>query len=335
MNSTRVVLVSLLAAGILGVVAAWGGSRPATADNGPHQMGDGSAAATDRCAGCHRAHTAKGKDFLFVQGAASVQAFCFTCHNGVGADTNVVDGVLMATRGDPGVVTPGVALKGGGFESAAIDTSANGVTEPIGALAVPEPATSVHSTGGTGLTAWGNGPIDGTPAGNPGFANFGLECTSCHDPHGNGNYRILRPLPADHGGAVDNNPAGVVIADPVAKVYDTDDYGVQAVQQRLPLTQWCSQCHTRYLANTGDPTATASGDTIFMYRHPTGQFGVYCASCHVAHGTNAKGDGTYTSVVELPGGTAWTADPALPGSQNSRLLKVDYRGVCLQCHAVE
>ena len=64
--------------------------------------------------------------------------------------------------------------------------------------------------------AWGNGAISGT-------ASYGtvmpLRCGSCHDPHGNGNYRILRPIPDESGAGT-----GVTIADASTKTYTTENY---------------------------------------------------------------------------------------------------------------
>jgi cytochrome c553 len=50
--------------------------------------------------------------------------------------------------------------------------------------------TSNHPVKGAKVTAWG----DRAPNSGAGDA-VTLECGSCHDPHGNGNYRILRPIP--------------------------------------------------------------------------------------------------------------------------------------------
>ena len=54
--------------------------------------------------------------------------------------------------------------------------------------------TSAHSVG-TVATVWGNGTFGSSV----GKAGVDLECSSCHDPHGNGNYRILKPVPSDSG----------------------------------------------------------------------------------------------------------------------------------------
>ena len=47
-------------------------------------------------------------------------------------------------------------------------------------------------------TLWGNGAVDASVSGNAGPTVF-LECTDCHNPHGNGQYRILNTVPAPTG----------------------------------------------------------------------------------------------------------------------------------------
>ena len=91
---------------------------------------------------------------------------------------------------------------------------------------------------------------------------------------------------------------------------------------------WCTTCHTRYLAPSGS-YKTNSGDAVFTYRH-TGDnvsgdaaSNRNCIQCHVAHGSNAQ---MPNSKVEWPSGTATSGD--------SRLLRVDDRGICVMCHNV-
>jgi cytochrome c551/c552 len=87
------------------------------------------------------------------------------------------------------------------------------------------------------------------------------------------------------------------------------------------INQWCSQCHSRYLAASG-AWNTDSGDAIFKYRH-TNTSNKPCTTCHVAHGSNADMSGVYSSSAEYPDGTT---------SPSSRLLKLDNRGTCVACH---
>jgi predicted CXXCH cytochrome family protein len=94
----------------------------------------------------------------------------------------------------------------------------------------------------------------------------------------------------------------------------------------LQINQWCAQCHSRYLAVTGTPFDTDSGDAIFTYRH-SNTSNKPCTTCHVAHGSNAAMTGTYSANYLYPDGIV---RPNRVG--DSRLLKVDNRGTCQMCH---
>jgi len=285
------------------------GAWTARADNGPH---GGYTAVTDACAGCHRAHTAAGTRLL----VDAVPALCLTCHGSAatGADTDVSDGVYLerdASAESPAEGAAGRGLRAGGFAFALMDTNLDG-------SAVSAPVTSGHTVNGAAGTAWGNGAVGSGPG-----AAFSLTCTNCHDPHGGGAYRILRPIPTASGAGT-----GVTVPDEALKTYSVADaagnymneaYGTQAAA----LTNWCTQCHTRYLAGNGSGH-TDSGDPIFSYRHNTQA--VSCVRCHVAHGTAASMNG-YAASVDWPDGTALPA-----GDARSSLLRLDNRGVCASCH---
>lgn len=99
---------------------------------------------------------------------------------------------------------PGVRLDGNGqlpanYASASVvsDAGRTILTKVVPVAAAGAPTTSAHSLGVAGSTAWGNGGLSATP--DAGRSSVTLECSSCHDPHGNGNYRILKPVPNDSG----------------------------------------------------------------------------------------------------------------------------------------
>jgi predicted CXXCH cytochrome family protein len=374
------------------------GAGAALADNGPHISTAGAAGTTfsvagagaNRCAGCHRAHTAKDS-YLLKQ---AQPALCYSCHSagGTGAGTDVANGKDDDT---------GAALRGGGFDFALIGSGA--ATKTLGPVTVPDPVTGVtprqtHSAtipaalvgqattskhqidGVTTGTMWGNGAVSANIA-DAGKAGVTLECGSCHDPHGNGNYRILKPIPNDAGpagasfvvtpavlakAAVLNDDgtvktaavpavpavmsaAGVVVPDSGTKSYTTSDYwkvgdgnntGGPIVAGKATdgfianVSQWCSTCHTRYLAPSGSyqtPQQNAAGvtDANFTYRHRSDSVGVEkpnCIQCHVSHGSNAQMTGYADGVAQPDGATAPPGD--------SRLLRVDNRGTCVMCHNV-
>lgn len=404
----RTKLIAILAALMVVTVGIfWGGGSTAKADNGPHKMGQ--AAATDACAGCHRAHSGKAAYIL----KASEESICETCHDGSQATTNVLNGVA----------TGGGALRAGGFENAAIQsddpavrygiecpagtpqtlfgvsgtcsgttgtgrfrvcapTAAGPFTDctawtatytgggesswvlHIGALTTPEAVTSSHLNlaGLTNLTGtmWGSGAKSTTAF--AGQAGVGLECTSCHDPHGNNQYRILRPNPAAQLGITGVGgtfPGGVTVPDACPSgssttcnsgnlhSYTTTNYMnatyvtwttggtaapytdgmAPATTTETGISAWCAQCHQRYLSR--GQYATDSGDPVFAFRHSTegsmGYNGRQCITCHVAHGTNSKATG-FVAAEPLPG------QPDSGTKENSALLKMDNRGMCEKCH---
>ena len=213
--------------GVLLLLAA----MPVSADGGPHVASANSGVSTlaaDGCAGCHRAHTAQG-EMLLADG--DPDELCVTCHGaaGTGATTDVKSGVQYAVgaanlRG----ATVAGSLRAGGFVTARLDSTdtqrisyprlfGSGVTtffsSNVKELAAGEPVTSAHiAFTGTSIVArgvaWGNGGLNSGPG--PAFANT---CTTCHNPHGNGYYRILVPQPSDGTGPLfEMPPVGVTDA---------------------------------------------------------------------------------------------------------------------------
>jgi len=319
------------------------------------------------------------------------------------AQTNVIDGNDGAT-----------GLRGGGFANArigsgaatkdmgALDTATGRIAtlnQTIPVLGVGVATTSKHLISGSAAgVAWGNGAdISGVGK------SLTLECGSCHDPHGNKNYRVLRPIPVDSGMVLQQIKAAVlykaaVVADPLAvppvkasaevlavpavmlpatgvnipdataKVYTTANYWLSGdsfvpVDATAALTgtakatdlaadgyinniaNWCTTCHTRYLADTGSyktplagtSTVTAVGqnplvnvDANYTYRHRSNANykggAANCITCHVSHGSNAA--------VAAPGGGDFNPGDTAVAVGDSRLLRVDNRGTCSMCHNV-
>ncbi len=302
---------------------------PALADGGPHVAANNSGVSTltaDGCAGCHRAHTAQGPLLL---AAPDEEALCLSCHGatGTGATTDVESGVQYAD-GTTAVRDTNVlgALRGGGFVTARIDaanpirvayTSGTSVRESakVPVLAAGQPVTSAHLALAAGVTAthkaWGNGAL-GTAGSGP---TVDLECATCHNPHGNGMYRILNPVPnptATSGTFAAVAAPGVSVTDAADPTNATRNYTV--IQLKTP-----------YLLLASDVVAGGYGPTAGDYLHrklpwngttgttndaPNGlpisfnaQMNAWCASCHTRYSTSTSADNNPSAITYASGGS--------------------------------
>jgi predicted CXXCH cytochrome family protein len=205
--------LALLVAG--GAVWLFLAAIPALADGGPHVAPANSGVSTltaDNCAGCHRAHTAQGAMLL---AEPDEEALCLSCHGaaGAGSAVDVENGIQYTVASRTGGTVLG-ALRAGGYINARIDSdsptrvtymrnaTATSQRTKVSVLPAGDPVTSAHidftaGVFGTGV-AWGNGPISATAV--PGQP-LELSCGSCHNPHGNNAYRILKPIPGGDGTA--------------------------------------------------------------------------------------------------------------------------------------
>ena len=278
----------------------------ASANGGPH---GGYTATTDACAGCHRAHTAAAPNLLQNTG----YQLCLDCHgaSGAGADTNVLNGIYTdrsaSTEGATETVDGGYLL-GGGFDSV------NGKT-----------ATSTHDYTGSANTAWG------FTADNRGTlitmgVGVTLDCSSCHDPHGNGQYRILK---------------ATVAVTQVDDTGTTKDYDTEEWPQNL--SNICVTCHAAYHDNTeaaanythnvdviwsangvvaANPETTTHGGLSLPLADTGASDWVTCNTCHFSHGTSATMEGFAANATFTGAAT----------NGGSALLRLDNRGVCEVCH---
>jgi hypothetical protein len=289
----------------------------AFANFGPH---GGYITDTDSCAGCHRAHTSfsnlrfdpkVGADLLaedekpyalLVGNAATMSEFCNACHGDAapGASTNVVSGrfdsgpsgaagqAVGASNGGVTVAyttssTFGAPLNGGGFSQ-----MLNYQDWESSATPVYQNISSAHSMEKVGVL-WG--------AGNAATTTMTLTCTSCHDPHGSSNYRLLKDTVNSHtvGGYTGDLPNGMVFSTETG--YPTADGGwlkrqaghnqmvgyspnytsgsaqIAAGTAGASLSTWCSACHEQYddsTSNYGYGSYEASGavGSASRHRHP-------------------------------------------------------------------
>jgi predicted CXXCH cytochrome family protein len=283
-------------------------AAPVLADGGPHviSINDGTSGITaDSCAGCHRAHTAQAPLLLTEE----EPALCLTCHGttGNGATTDVMNGIqysVGSTAPRGGVVLG--ALRAGGFEKARIGSgsasrlaylSFGAVRQVPGVpvLGVGANVTSAHldvnATTPAASTVWGNGALDSGAGG-----TTTMLCTGCHNPHGNGSYRILNPIPEAHDGTMTAAASPITVQDaPLPATGDARNYTV--LQKKG--TEGTDSTYLLYASQIGGYNATdgdymhrrvpwnATATGTYSYDAPNGKpttFSVelnrWCAQCH-------------------------------------------------------
>jgi predicted CXXCH cytochrome family protein len=225
----------------------------------------------------------------------------------------------------PSIPLPSVTANASGTTATMSSTiqATVGATSHVGVLAEGAAVTSTHLGAGT---VWGNGPQGQS---NVGATGVTLSCTNCHNPHGNGQYRILDTIPGEDW-ANDNGTNNTGIADWTASTNDVE------VVDGPTLTG--SEVHNYtvkpgYLASdvTGaytlgdyfrykfDPTGTSNFTNFYLIQDPmntgwngtspTNALAVGTASTTLTSALTATGT---TAVVASLTGMPTAGDPALP-----------------------
>jgi len=141
-----------------------------------------------------------------------------------------------------------------------------------------------------------------------------LTCTTCHDPHGNDNYRNLRPDPT----RTSLTPVSVITVQ-TAHADGTNPgpvYAPSNVIYKSGVSKWCAQCHGEPTHHSVDkplfgsliadytiwtnaplqrvPVSSPSDNTI-----PSIDDQVNCISCHKAHGSDNPKTTIYADGVSM------------------------------------
>jgi len=215
--------------------------------------------------------------------------------------------------------------------------------------------------------SFGVGP-DATLTTSPGgsFPAGAMECSSCHDPHGTTDFRLLYGA----GRVVQNGVATFTEAAPVAvglPIFGGGESNTNHTAYQSGMSAWCGNCHGDFHANNTKlihPAGETLGGTIAQnynlyngteditggtqataylaavpFEDPTtttsGTGGpgaasqVSCISCHRAHATSAPDMGRWDfAVTLLAEDGAESGSYAIPDPYNSP----NQRSLCNKCH---
>jgi hypothetical protein len=196
------------------------------------------------------------------------------------------------------------------------------------------------------------------------FSALDLGCTSCHDPHDESSFRMLRGVGPFQGGYVFGFPAPQAEGNPLT----VTEHETSHTAYQSGWSQWCANCHGLYhdsgnaafVHPVNDTLGTAESDSYSNYRGEADPYGtqrsvayipevpfedpamrpsstngptpasrVICMSCHRAHATSA------------PEATRWDKtvlylddDGRASGSYPIRNPYPDpsQRSLCIKCH---
>ena len=313
---------------------------------------DGGVAA---CRGCHTMHESEdgqlvvaGEDLLR---AASATDLCLGCHANVNGAVFGLEPLLPAPE-----------FGGGNFIFLLEDNlndSQNGSQNPIGGEAAGHSVVA-PSVGLVPDSRWVNGP-----GGN--FPSARLGCTSCHDPHGNGNFRMLYGAGPVQDGLYNFNAEA-----PLAEGIDLNgppEGPANHTAYRGGWARWCGNCHgdryhdsgqarfehpaednfdgdivDRYNVYLGDADPSGGSPassylTLVPFEDatntssgtggPTTGSRVTCISCHRAHGSSGPKSGRWDFNVSALGddGVASGSWP-IPNPYPDSAQRM----LCVKCH---
>lgn len=180
-----------------------------------------------KCGECHVEHGIGGGvpipggpySTLLVKG--SINELCLSCHDG-------------SDPSSPDVLSPVIM-----YNQTPAAQSAGGYLQPVGVL-----NTSGHSLGLTSSLPLSNHA-----------GSISLSCASCHDYHGNSNYRNLLYDPGETGDSV-SIVASVDLfwqtppADPPNPSATVSAYSQRNIGYKSGWNSWCGSCHSEVKANS-------------------------------------------------------------------------------------
>jgi len=263
------------------------------------------------CSECHTAHFSQhgrppegaepGGPFEKLLLFSSPTKLCLSCHDG--SDVNAPDVVAPVSTS----YSPDEFSAGGFFEFSGGAPSEKG--HDLGFLPAEVPFS--------------------------GMAPQVLKCTSCHDPHGNANYRNLRDRPGiGSGTAVTHNNPPLPTDDVFERVHPdganpSEVYKLTNIGYRSAMSKWCAECHDRLLPNeTGTPPA-------HFRAHPSevniSGFGGHVDLQHWLNGTGAGfGAATGDGIPGIP--RVRFQNPSASSYETARTVSLNNQIFCGTCH---
>ena len=281
------------------------------------------------CNGCHTMHNSE--DGMLVDGDspngnpwllrdATPSDVCLSCHA-------ARHGAVFAT--DP--LVPNTEYGGGDFVFLTEDNLNDGHGGATNAI---DGDAAGHNIDAPSRGVGADGTLTSSPGGS--FPASILGCTSCHDPHGNENFRLLYGI----GGVQDGQftfTAAAPVADGIANINGAGESFTNHTAYHSGMSAWCGNCHgdfhnnsTQLIHKSGMTMGATVAGIYNLYAGTNNQTGanptnsylpmvpfedpgvtpvstagpsassmVSCVSCHRAHATSGPDMGRWDFNVTL------------------------------------
>jgi len=270
------------------------------------------------CAGCHTMHNSQdgspiasaqyGGHLLLQQDSSST---CLRCHadygqlSGMGGENSPLPGTGYGSGGDFYWLKRTFTWSAHGHES-----SSTGDSHGHNIVA-----------GDFGLPMGDQTPGMGTAPG--GSYNGDLSCASCHDPHGNTNFRMLRDAPYDGANfrtvPVAQGTSRRTIAGTTGAVTDSNHTAFLK-----DMSEWCAGCHTTFINGVGARMHPADHAMSTDY---VNQYNQYVSSANPEGGSQAT---AYNELVPFQLGASKSESDLNTQSTEGPLGSGEV--MCLSCH---
>ncbi len=310
------------------------------------------------CNGCHTMHNSQDGALVdpdspngnpWLLNDATPSDVCLGCH---------ATGLGSVFANDPLNPAP---LKGGGNFIFLLEDNLNdghgGATNPISGDAAG------HNIVAPGYGLAGDATLTAAPGGT--YPAGSLGCSSCHDPHGNAEFRLLYGIGPIQDGLYTFSAAAPQ-AEGLALFFGAEANDNHTAYQG-GMSAWCGNCHGDFHANgtklihpsgvamgatvanaynlyngtvdlTGGTQATAylaavpfedAANTVSSTAGPSATSQVSCITCHRAHATSAPDAGRWDfSVTFLHEDGVESGSYAIPDPYNN----LNQRSLCNKCH---
>jgi hypothetical protein len=317
------------------------------------------------CKGCHTMHNSEngvakdatpagngGNPYLLIDNTAS--DVCLSCHA-------TSRGAVWGT--DP--LNPPPQKGSGNF----VFLQEDNTNDAYGGGTSPIPGSYAgHNIIAVSKNAGADPVLTHAPGGN--YPSSALGCSSCHDPHGNTNFRLLYGAgPVKAGNALFTNPAPDAIG-MSATSSSASESRTNHTAYLGGMSAWCANCHGDYHANgtslihksgvamgesiaqtynlyngTSDQTGAVAATsyipevafedpamTVSSTAGPTASSQVSCVSCHRAHATSAPNMGRWDFNVSLLSADGVNSGSYAMPNPYAATSATTQRSLCNKCH---